>query len=160
MKHDEAIRCKVRDLLQQQLGVLSTVSEQAPYASLVAFAASADESRLFFITPRATRKFANMAANARVALLIHNSNNRLEDFQRAAAVTALGHAAPVPSKEQETARSYYLTKHPSLEAFACSPTNVIMELRVERYILVEHFQDVSEYRIAPDIPCGDKTGIR
>lgn len=138
-------------LRQQQLGVLSTVGEEAPYASLVAFAVSDDDGHLYFVTPRATRKFANLTANARVAMLINNSINHPEDFHQAAAVTAIGEAKTVAEKHLDTIRHQYLTRHPYLETFAHSPSCELVAIQVKRYIIVERFQNVTEYRIDHDV---------
>ena len=148
----ESTRHAVRELLrQQQLGVLSTVGGDAPYANLVAFTVSADDGHLFFVTPRATRKFANISANTRVALLVNNSMNRPEDFHKAAAVTAIGAASPVAASQREAVRKDYLTRHPYLTAFVDSPSSELVDIRVARYILVERFQNVTEYRIDHDM---------
>lgn len=152
MSREEHIRNAVHELLrQQQLGVLSTAGEDGPYASLVAFAVSDDDRRLVFVTPRATRKFANIAADARVALLVNNSINRPEDFHQAAAVTAVGLAETVDLKDLDAVRDRYLAKHAYLEEFAYSPSCEFVAIRVERYILVERFQNVTEYRIDHDL---------
>ncbi len=148
MNRDEPSRNAVHRLLrQQQLGVLSTVGEEGAYASLVAYAASIDDRSLFFATLRATHKFANLTANPRVALLVNNSANLPEDFHQAAAVTAIGSAQPVSERQLEAVRHRYLDKHPYLESFAHSPGCAFVEIQVERYILVERFQNVTEYRI-------------
>ena len=148
MNQEASTRHAVHKLLrQQQLGTLSTVSENSPYASLVAFAVSDDDRHLYFVTPRATRKFANISANARVAMLVNSSINRPEDFHEAVAVTAIGSADPVSPPELESIRSHYLAKHPYLEAFAHSPSCEMVGIRVERYIMVERFQNVTEYQI-------------
>lgn len=148
MNRDASVKEAIHELLrQQQLGVLSTMDDEAPYASLVAFAVSDDDRCLYFATPRATRKFANITANAGVALLVNNSVNLPEDFHRAKAVTAVGIARALPDERLDAARSHYLEKHPYLESFAHSPSCVFLEIRVRRYILVERFQNVSEYRI-------------
>jgi len=148
MNRDTSVKQAIHELLrQEQLGVLSTTGDDAPYASLVAFVVSNDDRCLYFATPQATRKFANMAANARVALLVNNRANLPEDFHRAKAVTAVGIARPITDERLDAARNHYLDKHPYLESFAHSPSCVFLEIRVERYILVERFQNVSEYRI-------------
>jgi len=148
MEHEKSVKQAVHGLLrQQQLGVLSTVGDGFPYASLVAFAVSEDDRHLYFATPSATRKFANISANARVALLVNNSANHSEDFHRAKAVTAVGMARPLSDRRLDAARDHYLDKHPYLASFAHSPSCVFLEIRVQRYILVERFQNVSEYRI-------------
>jgi len=148
MNRDASVKKAIHELMrQQQLGVLSTTGDDAPYASLVAFVASNDDRCLYFATPRATRKFANIAANARVALLVNNRANLPEDFHRAKAVTAVGIARPITDERLDAVRNHYLDKHPYLESFAHSPSCVFLEIQVQRYILVERFQNVSEYRI-------------
>jgi hypothetical protein len=148
MSREESTRNVVHRLLRgQQLGVLSTSGEKGPYASLVAFAVSDDDRRLFFVTPRSTRKFANISRNDRVALLVNDSINRPEDFHQAAAVTAVGSAARTEPSELGVIRDRYLEKHPYLEEFALSPSCEFLAIGVERYILVERFQNVTEYRI-------------
>jgi nitroimidazol reductase NimA-like FMN-containing flavoprotein (pyridoxamine 5'-phosphate oxidase superfamily) len=152
MDHEASVRRTVHTLLrEQQLGVLSTVGDDSPYASLVAFAASADDRRLFFVTPRATRKYANIARNPRVALLVNNSMNLPADFHRAAAVTAIGRAASVPAADAADSRAHYLAKHPYLDDFVHSPSCELIAIRVERYIMVERFQNVTEIRIDHDL---------
>jgi general stress protein 26 len=151
-KDIESTRQAVRRLLQQQqLGVLSTASKDVPYASLVAFAASDNGRHLYFVTPRTTRKFANIVDNAQVALLINNSINRPQDFHQAAAVTAIGSATSASMPRLEALREQYLAKHPYLEEFVNSPSCELMDIRVERYILVQRFQNVTEYRIDHDV---------
>ncbi len=148
MRQEESTRSAIQSLLrQQQLGVLSTVGNDMPYANLVAFVASEDQRHLYFVTPRATRKYANLSANANVALLINNSNNHPDDFHDAAAVTAVGTASTVSGSALVTVQKRYLAKHPYLEAFVRSPDCEMVDIHVIQYILVERFQNVSEYRI-------------
>ena len=76
------LRQKVKTLLAGQgLGVLATTDPDGhPYASLIAFAGNEDNTVLYFVTPRATRKFANLTHDGRVALLVNNSVNQPVDF--------------------------------------------------------------------------------
>ena len=81
----------LRELLETQLlAVLGTHHEGEPYTSLVGFAASPDLKLLYFATGRATRKRANLAADARASMLIDNRRNHPADFSDAAAATAVG----------------------------------------------------------------------
>jgi hypothetical protein len=154
MSREESIRKTIHQLLRgQQLGVLSTAGVEGPYASLVAFAISDDDRHVFFITPRTTRKFANISTDARVALLVNNSLNRPEDFHQAAAVTALGRAVTIQPPELDGVRDRYLARHPHLGEFAYSPSCAFVAIGVERYILVERFQNVTELRIENEQDC-------
>jgi nitroimidazol reductase NimA-like FMN-containing flavoprotein (pyridoxamine 5'-phosphate oxidase superfamily) len=152
MNTDDTIRRTIHALLREQhLGVLSTVGDGAPYASLVAYAVSDDDAQLYFVTPKATRKFANLSANPRVAMLVNNSINRPEDFHRAMAVTATGIAAVAAPAERAGMLDRYVATHPHLEDFALSPSCELVRVRVERYILVQRFQNVTEYRVSHDV---------
>jgi len=79
-------------LARQRLAVLATHWSGQPYSSLVSFAATADLKDILFATTRATRKYPNLSADARVALLIDNRSNKESDIQKAVAVTATGNA--------------------------------------------------------------------
>ena len=131
----------------QKLAVLSTQHQGQPYASLIAFAASDDLKELYFTTPRATRKFAYLQANPRVALLIDSRSNQDEDIHRAIAATVLGTAAEVPPEEREQVLNRYLAKHPHLEEFAQSPSTAVVRVTVETYYVVSRFQEVMELHV-------------
>jgi nitroimidazol reductase NimA-like FMN-containing flavoprotein (pyridoxamine 5'-phosphate oxidase superfamily) len=130
----------------EKLGVLSTCGGQQPYASLVAFSATEDLAHLVFVTPRPTRKYANLMANARVAILVDNRSRRASDFRRAMAETAVGTVRDLRKTKNSRLVRIYLEKHPRLEDFVRSPTCAVLALRVESYYVVERFQHVSELR--------------
>jgi nitroimidazol reductase NimA-like FMN-containing flavoprotein (pyridoxamine 5'-phosphate oxidase superfamily) len=134
-------------LSRERLGVLSTCGGQQPYASLVAFAATDDLSHIVFVTPRPTRKYANLTANARVALLVDNRSNRASDFRRAMAATAVGRVREVRKARNSRLIRNYLEKHPHLEDFVWSPTCAVLDVWVESYYVVERFQQVSELHL-------------
>jgi heme iron utilization protein len=135
--------------LSQRLAVLSTRNGDQPYGSLVCFSASDDLRHVIFGTTRATRKYANLMREPRVALLVDNRSNDPADTFRALAVTALGVVHELAGIEAEEARAAYLGRHPHLEEFVSSPSTAILLLDVETYILVRRFQDVTELRVTP-----------
>jgi len=138
----------IRDLFEsQKLAVLGTQKEGQPYANLIAFAASADLKSLYFVTARATRKYANIEADARVTILIDNRSNQDSDFSQAAALTATGKAEEVLDKQREGVLETYLAKHPMLEEFVRSPSCVVLKVEVETYYLVRRFQHVMELHV-------------
>jgi uncharacterized pyridoxamine 5'-phosphate oxidase family protein len=146
MQHDMDTRQIIHCLLrEQQLGVLSTAGDDGPYASLVAYAVSDDDRHLYFATPRTTRKFANLSVNAKVAMLVNNSINRPEDFDKAAAVTAVGKAMVLGRDNKRPALEYLLARHPYLEAFFKAPGCEIVAVGVSQYVLVRKFENVTEY---------------
>jgi len=148
MTHYEDIKKQIRELLiNQKLGVLSTHHSGQPYASLIAFVGREDLREIFFVTPRTTRKFANLSADSRVAILINSSLNMDSDFHEAVSITALGNAKEINKAEKYEILSLYLTKHPYLEAFAISPTCAVVRVSIKTYVMVKNFQHVMELHI-------------
>jgi len=129
----------------QKLCVVSTHREGRPYASLVAYWAEETHPRqIVFFTPKATRKFANLTADPRVAVLLHNSANQESDFHKAMAVTGIGTAVEIDKRQHRQRMQQFLLKHPYLEEFARSPSCAMICITVDRYILVQNFQNVTE----------------
>ena len=113
----------------------------------MAFAATEDLARIIFATSRPTRKYANLSANNRVALLVDSRRNEESDFHRAEAVTAIGTVAELTGAERERYLPLYLEKHPALADFVAAPSCALLCVTVERYVRVKNFQRVSELRI-------------
>jgi nitroimidazol reductase NimA-like FMN-containing flavoprotein (pyridoxamine 5'-phosphate oxidase superfamily) len=136
-------------LSDQRLAVLSTQYRGAPYASLVGFAAENDLSRIYFATPETTRKYRNISADSRVALLVDSRTHRDADFHEATAVTAVGTAEEIDKSADPDAVSLYLSCHPYLADFLRAPTTRLLSILVDRYLLVENFQQVMELQMRP-----------
>jgi nitroimidazol reductase NimA-like FMN-containing flavoprotein (pyridoxamine 5'-phosphate oxidase superfamily) len=146
--------CKTKkDLLMlfdsQPLAVLATQNHGQPYANLVAFASSYDLKSLYFATTRSTRKYANLSADPRVAMLVDNRSNQASDFRWAMAATATGEAKEIDPEKKAKAADLYLAKHPHLGDFVQAPTCAFCEIRVQTYFVVTRFQDVVEVHIMP-----------
>ena len=135
-------------LLSQNLAVLSTHQDGQPYASLVAFVAAEDLKYLFFVTPKTTRKFANLSADCRVAMLINSSQNQAADFHQALSVTVIGSAEEISGDEKKNYLKFYLARHPYLQDFAKSPTCALVRVTAQSYYLVKNFQNVMELHIS------------
>ena len=148
MEEKELFRKRLNALFDsQKLASLSTQKEGQPYASLVAFCAARDLKRLFFVTPKTTRKFVNLSTDNRVAVMINNSTNSDSDFHEAMSVTAVGTAHEVTGSEKERVLSQYLAKHPYLEDFARAKTCALVGVGVENYFMVRNFQIVTEWHL-------------
>jgi len=144
------LREKVAELLNtQKLAVLATHDQGFPYSSLIAFAASGDLTRILFTTPETTRKYANLMADPRVSLLIDSRTHQDADFHSAAAVTALGTASVMDNPSSEGLLKTYLARHPYLDTFVSAATTRVIEVAIQRYYLVERFQNVMELHINP-----------
>jgi len=148
LSEESELELLIRELFEsQKLAVLATQNEGQPYANLVAFAASYDLKSLYFATARATRKYANIEADARVTVLIDNRSNQDSDFSQAAAVTATGSAKEVVDSKRDAVLTIYLAKHPMLEEFVRSPSCALLKVQVETYYLVRRFQNVMELHV-------------
>ena len=145
----EKLRDNIYQLLtNQRLAVLSTSDKGHPYASLVAFCFSSDLRIMYFATPRATRKYANLMNQPQVAFLIDSRANQAEDFHRAAAVTVLGRCGEIAGNRKQDVVEPYLEKHPYLKEFVEAPATAFFAAHVEKYIYVSHFQKVLEYKVS------------
>ena len=143
------LEARVRKLLAgQALAVLATQGEAGPHASLVAFAATDDLCRVVFATDRETRKYANLVARPRVALLIDDRSHHESDFHKATAATVLGEAHEANGSDREELLAVYLDAHPHLADFVASPTCALIVVTVESCSVVTQFQNVME--LVPD----------
>lgn len=131
----------------QPLAVLATHNRGQPYGSLVAFAATEDLAYLVFSTTRSTRKFANLSADPRAAMVIDNRSNHPSDLRFARAVTATGRAVEIPKDASGDFLAIYLNKHPHLEEFVSSPSCALIKIRVDVYYVVTRFQNVVEIHL-------------
>ena len=135
------LRQVLHDLLtSQQFGVLCTQSHGQPHGSVMCFAVADDLSRIWFATPRNTRKFENMRVNDRVAFVVENTRNQSSDVYEAVATTTTGQVRDLEGPAREAALERYLARYPHLEQFVTSPDCALMELAVATYQVVRQFQ--------------------
>ncbi len=145
MESDERRRERLKALLaSQKLAVLATHRDGQPYGSLVSYVSTPDMKQILFATTRSTRKYENLTADPRVALLIDNRSHQDADIYEATAATATGQAEELTGAERERLQKLYLDRHPYLEDFVRSPTCALLRVRVRTYFLVNRFQDVTE----------------
>jgi nitroimidazol reductase NimA-like FMN-containing flavoprotein (pyridoxamine 5'-phosphate oxidase superfamily) len=145
MQLDERRTERLKALLDsQKLAVLATHREGQPYGSLVSFVATEDMKQILFATTRSTRKYENLTADPRVALLIDNRSNEDADIHEATAVTATGRAEELAGADRQRFLRLYLERHPYLEDFVNSPTCALLRVTVHTYYLVNRFQEVTE----------------
>ena len=128
---------------KQLFAVLATSNKNQPYTSLVAFAITEDLKKLVFITPRDTRKFQYLSENNRVSLMIDNSENQKVDISKAVGITITGKSRDSSGKERETLLNLFISKHPQMNEFAFSKGCSVVSVDINRYDVVERFQNVS-----------------
>lgn len=132
-----------RLLADQRFAVLSTQSEEGIHSCLVAFAVDDALQTLLLCTPKSTRKYANLLSNPNVTLLVHNSSNQGGDITEAMAVSMAGRAREVDAADRRAPLDRFLSKHPNMAEFAKTPSVALIEVRIERFDVVTHFQDVA-----------------
>jgi nitroimidazol reductase NimA-like FMN-containing flavoprotein (pyridoxamine 5'-phosphate oxidase superfamily) len=84
----------------QKFGVLSTHDQGQPYATLVAFITN-KEFDIIFATTRTTRKYRQIAADSRAAMLIDNRRNSSFDIANAVAITGSGEVEELQNQEKD-----------------------------------------------------------
>jgi nitroimidazol reductase NimA-like FMN-containing flavoprotein (pyridoxamine 5'-phosphate oxidase superfamily) len=147
MDNREQMAAVLQDLFAaQRFAVLATQEENQPYLSLMAFAATSDLRHLLFAMERQTRKYANLQAHPRTAVLIDNRSNQSADTHTAIAVTVLGVAQEVTGTAIDDLLRLYLAKHPHLADFTRLPSCALVRVKVDAYYLVSKFQEVKELR--------------
>jgi nitroimidazol reductase NimA-like FMN-containing flavoprotein (pyridoxamine 5'-phosphate oxidase superfamily) len=142
---------RIRALVERQLyGVLCTQGEGQPYGSLVAFAFGPDLASAAFCTPTATRKYRLLTECDRVALLVDNRPDHLDDMSRVEAITATGRAVLLEGgAEFERWRQRLVTRHAPLAAFFEAPSVALLRIDIARFFHVVRFQEVRQWIPAP-----------
>jgi len=117
-----------RALRAGRYAVLATTGDGQPHASFMAYAAVEHGHRLIIATYRDTRKFRNMQANPRVALLIDCPADAAEGRL---ALTAVGRARELHACERDAALSIYRAAHPGFDAFTRSDDCAVFAVDVD-----------------------------
>jgi len=148
LKVEQKHSARIRGLLEgRRYAVLATREPDGkPYTNLVAFQVSEDLDRILFCTPRATRKYANLEAEPRVAMLVDDRTDRESDLQNAGAVTVIGECEEVRGEERMRLGEQFLSRHPSLAELVRSPECALMSVIVRECHLVTGFQETSASR--------------
>lgn len=135
------IKENLRDLLnEQRFAVIATQGKNEPYTDLVTFLVTNDLTKIYFPTSKTTKKYENISGNARISILFDNRGNTPADIENAMTVTAVGTTKETFEKQINT---LFSQKHPYLTAFVNSPDTIMIEIDVEKYIVVNNFQNVN-----------------
>jgi len=143
MKTPTAIRDYIEQALySNQLAVLATVSDDQPHASLVAITPFKGLRQLIFATYRNTRKFRNLTANGKVAVLIEGKNEEKSGIQDGFVITAYGVAKELNMQVNDDALQAHLLKYPELLSFTSEPDCALVLINVENYQVVQGIENV------------------
>ena len=152
MNKADRVKKIIRKVAASELfGVLATEKNGAPYTTLVAFVLQDDLKKLFFATPRDTKKFKHLTVNERISFLIHNSTNTPEDIGSAIGITITGRASEHSKEVSQEAVATYVKKHPHMKEFLLSPNTAFISVAIERYDMVERFQNVTVLKMKEQV---------
>lgn len=141
----KSIKEKFSNLLKhQRFAVIATQDKNQPYANLVSFLVKNDFKKIYFPTSKKTKKFQNILANSKISILIDNRGNKPIDIKNAMVVTGIGITKEIIEKK---VNNEFLKKHPYLKDFINSPNCAMIEISIEKYILVDNFENVNIYNI-------------
>ena len=148
MSMESKLKQTLTDLLsKQKVAVVATSNDGQPYTSLVAFVVTDDLRTLYFVTPQTTRKYSNISSDPRIAAMIDNRLNKDADIHNAIGATITGVSRILNGKEAEKPLELYHVKHPYMKEFSASPTSVLIEVKIDKYYIVSHFQKVVELHV-------------
>ena len=139
----EELRKALRHILDSQLfGVLSTVAEETPHSTIMAFAVADNWNTLVMVTPRHTRKYQFLKENQKVSFFVDNRSNRMVDTEEVYGIEARGRVSEIDKTDTLVYRDLYLRKFPQMDDFFRSPASACIKISVDSYNIVHHFQDV------------------
>lgn len=138
---NESIKEKIKNLLnEQRFAVIATQDHNETYTNLVSFYAENTLNKIYFPTLKNTKKFKNLSTKSRISILFDNRGNNPQDITNAITVTAIGNTKEIHNSE---IISCFLKKHPYLSDFIHSSDCILIQIDVEKFIFVDHFQNVN-----------------
>jgi len=152
MNKIDRLKNTIRNMASKELfGVFATSVSDVPYTTLIAFVLQDDLKKLFFATPRDTKKFKNLTINEKVSFHVQNSNNSPKDIGSAIGITITGKASECSKNKSEEAITSYLLKHPQMREFIYALNTALISIDIERYDVVERFQNVTVLKVKEQV---------
>ena len=153
------MRDSIRELIvQNDICVLATASDNVPHTSLMAYLPSDDAREIYLLTSRSTRKYANCLRNPSVSLLLDTRETHRADQRAAAkALTLYGECAPSASAEsRETLKARFAARFPHLAGLAAHPDSEVLVVRLRAAQLLSGVQDSHYETFAADKAAGQE----
>ena len=142
---DEKMKAILRE---NNLCVLATCSVAGPHCSFMSYAPGPEETTIYMVTLKMTKKYRNILENPKVSVLV---DTRIESFSRPAEIRALtvsGICSPVrETQERNRAIGHILATHPHLSWLVAHPDAEVLAVRAESFLLLDgprdaHFEEV------------------
>lgn len=128
----------------QDMCVLATVSGELPHCSLMAYVTDETCRKVYMITHRNTKKYANLLANPAVCLLIDTRLSAKRSFrENVQALTINGTFELVKEEETAELRNRFIETHPHLREFAQDGEAQVFAVKLQALQLLRDATDAS-----------------
>jgi nitroimidazol reductase NimA-like FMN-containing flavoprotein (pyridoxamine 5'-phosphate oxidase superfamily) len=141
---------RMKSLLREgDLCVLATCSENRPHCSLMGYIADDAVETVYMVTLKDSQKCRNVLDNPQVSLLVDTRQDiPMLGRKGVKALTVHGSCRPLSSAEGRPVLLEMAGKHPDLEPLSRNSDAVILEVRVEGFLLLDgvseaHYETVS-----------------
>ena len=128
---------KMKNLVRRKnICVLSTVSGNKPYCSLMAYITDATCKEIYMVTHKNTTKFNNLQNNPWVSLLI--DSRETQPRSNAQALTIDGVFTPFLDKNKENrVRNNMIKSFPHMKDFIHHPKSEIIRIKINSFLLLD-----------------------
>ena len=128
----------------QKTLILATCHQFVPNCNLMSFALVSRQCSLIIVTPVNSRKCRNLRQNHNVSLLALDQAALDQDLEKGIVLTLNGRAREVKGSERQDLEQIFLSRNPSLEAFARSSRSAVFFVQVYHLVAVNNFQELRE----------------
>jgi nitroimidazol reductase NimA-like FMN-containing flavoprotein (pyridoxamine 5'-phosphate oxidase superfamily) len=139
---------KIKNFIRKKnICVLSTISGDKPYCSLMAYITDADCEEIYMVTQKHTTKFNNLQINPWVSLLI--DSRETQPRSNAQALTINGIFVPLQDEgKKRKIRDNMLRSFPHMEDFIHHPDSELIRIKIDSFLLLKgltesHFVSLS-----------------
>ena len=116
--------------------VLSTVSDNKPYCSLMAYITDGTCKEIYMVTHKNTTKFNNLQKNPSVSLLI--DSRETQPRANAQALTIDGVFIPlIDDNKRQNIRDRMLESFPHMKNFLHHPESEIIRVKINSFLLLD-----------------------
>ena len=121
---------------EENMCVLSTVSKNKPYCSLMAYITDATCEEIYMVTHKNTTKFKNLQENSWVSLLI--DSRKTQPRSKVKALTINGVYIPFAHEnKKQTVRDRMLTSFPHMIDFIHHPESELIRIKINSFLLLD-----------------------
>ena len=135
---------RMKDIVKgNDLCVLATLSRGKPHCSLMSYLSDEKCQKIYMISQKQTKKYANLMENPAVSLLIDTrEEERGEKRIHIKALTVSGEFQVIKDpKKKDLIRTKFLKRHPHLTDFLKDPLADIFSIRIKSFQLLDGVKD-------------------